>query len=376
MAAGERLSEDWELIERLLPDRWEQKARELGALRRGREIATPSILLRVLLIHLAQGCGLRETAVRARSGGLAQVSDVAILKRLKSSGAWFEWMAAGLRQRWLPEFPMETLWATRRVRLVDGTMVSEPGDTGSQWRLHYSIGLPALNCDEVVLSSPKEGETLKRFTVKAGDLFIGDRGYAHPGGIAYAVAGKADVIIRTNLVTLPLYDRRGQRLQVLTRLRRLRVGEFGHWPVQVNYEGHWIAGRLCALKKSEAAAQKARARVIRESQRNSAQVQPQTIEAAGYVFVFTTLSEDCPASTVMELYRGRWQIELAFKRLKSLLQLGHLKKHDQTAARAWLQGKLLVAFLLDALLVTAERISPWGYAPPQPLPVAGNQAHA
>jgi hypothetical protein len=26
-----------------------------------------------------------------------------------------------------------------------------------------------------------------------------------------------------------------------------------------------------------------------------------------------------------------------------------------------LQGKLLVAFLLDALLETAERISPWGY---------------
>jgi hypothetical protein len=119
---------------------------------------------------------------------------------------------------------------------------------------------------------------------------------------------------------------------------------------------------------------------MREAQRNGSQIQPETLEAAGYVFVFTTLSQDCPASTVMELYRGRWQIELAFKRLKSLVQLGHLKKHDATAARAWLQGKLLVAFLLDALLVTAERISPWGYAPrpnmPQPLPVARDQVHA
>ena len=82
----------------------------------------------------------------------------------------------------------------------------------------------------------------------------------------------------------------------------------------------------------------------------------------------------------MELYRGRWQIELAFKRLKSLVQLGHLKKHDATAARAWLQGKLLVAFLLDALLETAERISPWGYQwarqATQPLPLARDVAHA
>lgn len=378
--SDERLNEDWELVKRLLPEQWEQKARELGAFRRGREIADPSTLLRVMLIHLAQGCGLRETAVRAQHGGLARVSDVAILKRLKGCGAWFEWMAGALRQRWLPDFPVGTAWAGRRVRLVDGTMVSEPGETGSQWRLHYSIGLPALNCEEVIVTTPKEGETLKRFDVREGDLFIGDRGYAHPGGIAHVVAGKADVIIRTNLVTLPLYDAQGIRLQVLSRLRSLSVGEYGDWPVQVKSGKHWIAGRLCAIKKGAAAAQKARARVMRESQRNGTQVQPETLEAADYVFVFTTLTEDGPAWVVMELYRARWQIELAFKRLKSLVQLGHLKKHDEIAARAWLQGKLLVAFLVDALLVTAERISPWGYAnwrgEPQPMFVAGDLIHA
>lgn len=183
--SDERLDEDWELVKHLLPEQWEQKARELGAFRRGKGITDPSALLRVMLIHLAQGCGLRETAVRARHGGLASVSDVAILKRLKGCGAWFEWMAGALRQRWLPDFPVDVAWVGRRIRLVDGSMVSEPGDTGSQWRLHYSIGLPALNCEEVIVTTPKEGETLKRFDVRDGDLFIGDRGYAHPGGIAH-----------------------------------------------------------------------------------------------------------------------------------------------------------------------------------------------
>ena len=103
------------------------------------------------------------------------------------------------------------------------------------------------------------------------------------------------------------------------------------------------------------------------------------MEAADYVFVFTTLPNTVTPQTVMELYRGRWQIELAFKRLKSLVQLGHLKKHDALAARAWLQGKLLVAFLLDALLETAERISPWGYRwedPAHTLPLARDVVHA
>lgn len=378
--SDENLTEDWELVKCLLPEQWEQKARELGAFRRGKGITDPSTLLRVMLIHLAQGCGLRETAVRAQQGGLASVSDVAILKRLKGCGAWFEWMAGALRQRWLPDFPVGAAWTGRRIRLVDGTMVSEPGETGSQWRLHYSIGLPALNCEEVIVTTRKEGETLKRFDVREGDLFIGDRGYAHPGGIAHVVAGRADVIIRTNLVTLPLYDAQGIRLQVLSRLRSLSVGECGDWKVAVKSGKHWIAGRLCAIKKGAAAAQKARARVMRESQRNGTQLQPDTLEAADYVFVFTTLTTACPASVIMELYRARWQIELAFKRLKSLVQLGHLKKHDETAARAWLQGKLLVAFLVDALLVTAERISPWGYAnwqsKSQPVFVAGDFIHA
>ena len=109
------------------------------------------------------------------------------------------------------------------------------------------------------------------------------------------------------------------------------------------------------------AAQKAADRVRRESQRNGCVLRAETLEAAQYVFVFTTLDKTVDLQTVLQLYRGRWQIELIFKRLKSLVQLGHLKKHDAVAARAWLQGKLLAAFLLDALLETAERISPWGY---------------
>ena len=61
------------------------------------------------------------------------------------------------------------------------------------------------------------------------------------------------------------------------------------------------------------------------------------------------------------MYRRRWQIELAFKRLKSLLQLGHLRKTDPEGAKAWLQGKLLAACLIEQLILTGERFSPWGY---------------
>ena len=67
------------------------------------------------------------------------------------------------------------------------------------------------------------------------------------------------------------------------------------------------------------------------------------------------------ASKILEWYRLRWQIELAFKRLKSLAQLGHLPKYDDESSRAWLYGKLFVALLTDKLARIGRDFSPWGY---------------
>ena len=61
------------------------------------------------------------------------------------------------------------------------------------------------------------------------------------------------------------------------------------------------------------------------------------------------------------MYRGRWQVEIAFKRLKSIMGLGHLKKTDIDAAKSWIHGKLFVSFLIEALIAGGESFFPWGY---------------
>ncbi|MHC4192232.1 MAG: transposase, partial [Planctomycetota bacterium] len=64
---------------------------------------------------------------------------------------------------------------------------------------------------------------------------------------------------------------------------------------------------------------------------------------------------------VLEWYRIRWQVELVFKRFKSIAQLGHLPKHSDDSSKAWLYGKLFVALLTEKLISHASSISPWGY---------------
>jgi len=363
LATGELASigQDWEVVMQMLPAQWEAKAVELGAVRRLRGFASVGSLLRVLLIHLADGCSLRETAVRASAGGLAAVSDVALLKRLRGCGAWFEWMAREMATGMALPLVGDTLLAGRRVRLVDGSSVCEPGATGSTWRLHYALNLHTLSCDEVHVSDARVGESLTHFDIRAGDVIMADRGFAKRPGLRHVVQSKGDVVLRANLSNLPLHDRRGRPLEILPLLRTLAIGQAADWPARVQDDIGTIAVRVCAYKKTAAqtlAAQQAIEQEARKKQRN---VQPQTLEAAGYVIVVTTLTEPS-AAAIMEFYRRRWQIELAFKRLKSLLQLGHLKKIDKDGARAWLQGKLLVACLIEKLILTAERFSPWGYA--------------
>ena len=356
------LGEDWEVIETVLPEGWQEAARRTGALIRIRGFESPATLLRVLLIHLVEGCSLRETAVRAEAGGLAKVSDVALLGRLRGSGEWFRWMFEQMSQR-LSSASQDVL-PGKRVRLVDASVVCEPGATGSTWRLHYMIDLSTLACEQVQVTLPEEGETLTRFAVRAGDVLMADRGLAHRRGIRHVVAHEGDVIVRMNLVSVPLEDTRGRAMALLPRLRKLTIGQARAWPAVIRDEHGSIAIRVCALKKSAEQTRKSQDKVRQIAAKKGRQLQPDTLEAAGYVVVLTTLP-DVPPALILELYRHRWQIELAFKRLKSLLHLGHLKKTDPVGAKAWLQGKLFVATLIETLIAVGERFSPWGYFLPQ-----------
>ena len=375
-------SEQWEIVCQMLPEGWRDKARELKAMRRQRgEIQEAETLLRILMIHLLDGCSLRETATRAALGGLAKVSDVALLKRLRACGEWFRWMGSELMRQYVSAAGGLDALPGRNLRLVDGSSVSEPGATGSTWRIHYAFSMPSLRCDEVYVTDTKVGESLKRFTVRPEDVLVADRGYAHREGIAHVVRAGGDVVVRLNLSNVPLEQADGRAFNILKRLRTLRVAACGDWQAWMRESSGEraarIAVRLCAIKKSAQARRKAQDRLLAEAAHKRQQVQPQTLEAAGYVLVLSTLGPQISAQTILDLYRGRWQIELAFKRLKSLIGIGHLKKIDPGGAASWLQGKLMVAFLIETMLEAAERISPWGYPlKAAPLAVAGNLADA
>ena len=123
-----------------------------------------------------------------------------------------------------------------------------------------------------------------------------------------------------------------------------------------------MAGRVCALRKTEEAIEIAHRSLRRKASKKGKKLQPRTLEFARYVILFTSFpAADFPVAEVLEWYRVRWQVELVFKRFKSLAALGHLPKRDDESAQAWLYGKLLVALLVERLIGYAMAVSPWGY---------------
>lgn len=362
------MREDWQVLLGLFPAGWEELGRSTGAVARLRGFESLNDLFRTLLLHVGCGWSLRETAVQAKLAGIADVSDVTLLNRLRQAEDWLRQLC---QQLWKDNgVSLEPALKGRPVRLVDATVVREPGRTGGQWRIHYSMRLPSLECDHFELTpvqGKNTGERLGRFVVQAGELVLADAGYSNPPGVAAVVGQGADVCVRLNRQSLPLLDEKGRPFPLLKKIKTLRrAGKTAEWRVWVQCGNQQIAGRLCGIRKSEAAVQRAQRKLTRRQQDGKGKVTPENREYACYVLVFTTLPrEQVTTGQVLECYRVRWQIELTFKRLKSIVQLGHVPKQDDQSSRAWLYGKLFVALLSQKLARVGSSISPWGYYLPE-----------
>lgn len=356
--------DDWEVLLRFLPAGWQEKAVELGALSRRRKIDSAQTLLRVLLIHLASGKSLRTTVAYAHEAKLCSINDAALLHRLKVSEEWLHWMCLQILNEIKRPPSVEKFRRRFQVRVVDATSITEPGHTGTDWRIHYCLRLDNLRCDTFQITSPKIGEDLQRYGVSPGDLVIGDRGYCKRKGITHVIKNGGHVLIRFHSNNLPLFNKQGESFSPLKHLRLLKAGDCGDWDVYYRRPDtkELQRGRFCAAKKSEEAAGLTRKKLRTKASRKQRTLLPETWEYAEYVAVFTTLTRHrLKAADVLELYRGRWQIELVFKRLKSIIGVGHLPKHNEESCIAWLYGKMLVAMLVERLYVEAESFSPWGY---------------
>ena len=90
------------------------------------------------------------------------------------------------------------------------------------------------------------------------------------------------------------------------------------------------------------------ARSLRQAaSRKQEKLDPRTLIAAGFMVLVTSLPAEIPAEEICAVYRLRWQIELAFKRMKSLLHVDRIPTRTTAGGLSWLYPHLILTLLTE-----------------------------
>ena len=350
-----------------------QTAYDRGAFRQARGVPDAASLLRLALAWGACGLSLRETAGWAEVSGVAHLSDAALTMRLANAADWLGDIASAmLRARAAAPRQRKGF----RLRLVDATSICQPGADRANWRLHVGYDLEAGRIDTVDLTDGKGAESLNRFKFGPGDIAVADAGYPKPGDLRPVLEDGAHLIVRVGWNSLRLLSPAdGSAFDLFAHLRAMSDNE-GEFVVRVDDHRPDLTPlllRLIVWRKDEKSREIARRKVRKHAQKVGKTPDARTLEAADYVLVLTSLPADAftPAD-ILGLYRFRWQIELNFKRWKTILQLGNLPAKSPKLARTWIYAKIIAALLIEDHTAEVLDSPPCAesYEPVQPIGLA------
>lgn len=349
----------------------ERTARERGAFTRVRHVKDAQTLLRLALAYGGCGMSLRETCAWAEAVGLACLSDPSLIGRLCKAAPWLGDIVAALlgEEAKLPK----GRWAGYRLRALDATSICEPGADRTTWRLHAGYDLARGQVDQIELTDGRGAEKLQRLKYQPGDIVLADRAYARPRDLRPVIEDDAHFIVRTGWNSLRLLHADGSAFDLFAALAAQTEQE-GEVSVRIDEGGDFgepLILRLVIRRKSSEQAQAEQERLLKQAKKRGKQPDPRSLEAAKYILLLTSLPAAAfPAAEVLALYRFRWQIELAFKRMKSLAGLDELAAKKPQLARAWIYARLIAFLIAERSAGQVPDSSPCGVRKPSCQPIA------
>jgi len=329
---------------RRLPKDLDQIATETGAIKRRRHLKGGEQLLWLALTYAGLPESFRSLSALATRAG-CQLNDTSVRRRVKNSVEFLTEVlntilfGAGRELR--------DKGVTRRIILQDATTVSAPGSKGTDWRVHteYVLGQGLAH---LKVTDSSVGESLRHGVFNAGDIIIADQGLATAQNFDHVRACGAHCIVRAYLKNLRVCDESGERLDLIKLLDQADQGIHSHRVLLPVKGKESIEGRLLIYQLSPEQTARNRQKLKQKASRNNLKVGELGLRLAGYFVLFTTIPEgDLSDDDIGSLYRLRWQIELFFKRAKSIVGLDELAAKTPDVARAYLLGKLIIVALTE-----------------------------
>jgi hypothetical protein len=341
----------------LFPEGWQEKANELCALKRARNIKTAEDLLMLNLLYQTNGKSLGGTSALLKSGGKINLDKNAVYFRLQRSTNWNTWLNQNICRSTGIIAEKPDFLDNKRVVAVDASEEKMDAKGRDLSRLHYGVDIYTLEPVEAMITLGETGEKLTNFNhIGKDDIVLADRAYGTIKSIEHAKAKGADFVIRLKYNAFTMYQDNAERFDLTKAVENMKEGSYLEFNVNYLNDGELSPIRICVYRKtSEQAA--GSERQMKKSNKKKARTQPseQQIFYGNYVIVATSLSFEC--EKILELYRQRWQIEILFKRLKSLFDYDDMPARTENMMKAFVSGKLLLAGICEALVLQG-RFSP------------------
>jgi hypothetical protein len=352
MSTDIRVSDDWGALVGFLPANMDELAVSTGSLVRRREIKSAEDLVRMSLVYGLDDMSLRETSAWVSERSIADLSDVAVLKRLRRSVPLLRELCSHLIPKSsdaLPGF---------RLLLTDATVICRQRAKGPDFFVHVAYCPSAGGFAGLELTRSDQGERLDRLPCGQGDVLVGDMGYQPRLGIYRAREKGAHEVVRFYPTSLPIEDLDGNRLKPFEIAEPLGVGEVLDVPVRTvaTKEVKSTLGRVIIVRKPD---DKVLEGIARKRKAKGKELSEEAKRAERYVMLFTTLEQkQAHAHAILEIYRIRWQVEMAFKRVKGIVSLGETLARDMELCECKILAKLLTLLLIQAY---EKAFFPWGY---------------
>jgi hypothetical protein len=335
----------------LFSEGWQEKAAELKALTRARNIKKAEDLLMLNLLYQTNGKSLGGTSALLKSGGNINLDKNAVYFRIQNSTEWNIWLNQNIcRNNGIVAEKPEFL-SDKRVIAIDATDEKMNADGSLLARLHYGVDIYTLEPVQALMTTGKTGETLTNFNAfKEGDIVLADRAYGTIKSIEHVKASGADFVIRLKYNAFTMYDENGERFDLEDAIKNMSEGSSLEFKVNYKNGKELTPIRICVYRKTAEQAVNSE-RNIKKSNKKKGRTEPNSTQLffGNYVIVATSLSFDC--DKILELYRQRWQIEILFKRLKSLFDYDDMPAKTEVTMKAFISGKLLLSGICEALVM-------------------------
>jgi hypothetical protein len=337
------IMENIEKIIGQLPDKWEETAKETGMFIRPREIKSVMDLMKLVMLYIVNGLSLLEVAVIAKVKGIAEISDVGFMGRFANCNSFFKEILRKLQQKATAAY-IKPKWLEKyNVKLGDASVAASGGKIRIAHRLHYAINPFEMKSESYKITPEKIGESLTNFEVKAGDLYICDRAYGKPASMNYCRENGGDFIFRIKKDAFNIYSGKRTKMNLIVKLKNLKDGE------RLDYNCYYKSGkneyapiRICAMKKPK-------------NLKDADEANGDTAFMNNFIVVVTSIKKsEASAVEILELYGIRRQVELYFKRLKSLLSFGDIPTKTPENTETWLHGKLVAAIPLETEVASVD----------------------